>query len=82
MLNNDEQMKIVKSNSREIYDTDDGGVKHVPGPVSLVGLVPLHHRHRESDFEFLSRFFPEGHPVFNDFSNSYYWVAEQEEIIV
>ena len=42
----------------------------------------LHKNHNTTDHEFLSQFFPEGHPIFIQFSDSYFYdVTDESETL-
>jgi len=66
-------MKILKSNTNEIYDTDQLGViESFEGKKDKLTL--LHHAHAKLDIDFLKEFFPESHRIFENFGHSYYYV--------
>lgn len=68
-------MKIVKSNAgiNQIFDTDNTmSVEYYKK--STVDLIPFHHTHELTDYEFLKQFFPEDHRIFYDFGNSFFYV--------
>jgi hypothetical protein len=75
-------MKIIKSNygNKTIYDTSDILTRErFSGNFSELGkLPPLHQTHNCSDYEFLKKFFPEEHSIFIDFSESYFYVYEND----
>jgi len=75
-------MKILKSNTNEIYDTDQVGViEFFEGKKE--NLTPLHHAHAKLDIEFLKDFFPEQHRIFDNFGQSYYYVLlEKPESVI
>ncbi|MDP1818062.1 MAG: hypothetical protein Q8K92_26655 [Leadbetterella sp.] len=67
-------MRILASlgGVRTIYDTanpDYQQTAHVP----IKGLTPLHHTHMVTDLEYLEGFFPEDHPIFNNFTKTFYY---------
>jgi len=68
-------MKIVKSNRgiKQIFDTENIlSVEYYKK--STIDLIPFHHTHELTDFEFLKQFFPEDHRIFSDFGTSFFYV--------
>ena len=43
-------------------------------------MLPLHHVHAMTDYEFLRQYYPEDHQIFDDFGDSYYYVAVDSKI--
>lgn len=69
-------MKILKSNTKEVFCTQDPGFRErYTGPIPEVQDA-LHHQHRTTDFEFLRQFFPEEHRIFENFRQSYYFKVD------
>ena len=67
-------MKIIKSTAgiSQIFDTDDIlSVEYYKK--NTIELIPFHHTHELTDYEFLKQFFPEEHRIFFDFGNSFYY---------
>ena len=68
-------MKILKSNTQQIFDTDNiDFMEHYKGREPTDVSKALHHNHELTDYEFLSKFFPSKHRIFDDFSESFYWI--------
>lgn len=68
-------MKIIKSikGFKQVFDTGDTfSIEEYTG--STTGLEPLHHTSDMTDYEYLKQFFPEGHSIFLDFGNSFYYI--------
>ena len=70
-------MKILKSNTKEVFDTDN---------IDFVGIYSgekpdisksLHLYDKElTDYDFLKLFFPEQHKIFKNFGGSFYYIVE------
>jgi hypothetical protein len=67
-------MKILKNPNAVIYDTTNVESKNFNPYKGFGNTIPLHHTHEKTDHEFLSEHFPPEHPIFNDFSKSYYYI--------
>ena len=66
-------MKILKRPNAVIYDTTNIDSR-IYNPFKGFGNpIPLHQTHKTTDHEFLSQIFPPEHPIFEDFSKSYYY---------
>lgn len=66
-------MKILKvlNGTRQIFDTENvTSVEHGRG---FTSLTPLHHTHNTTDYEFLHRYFQEGHIIYSGFCNACYY---------
>lgn len=69
-------MKILKSNTKEVFDTENlNSIKRHQGKTPD-NLVPLHHSHNSTDYEFLKSIFPLNHSIFEDFKEAFYYVIE------
>jgi hypothetical protein len=69
-------MKILKSNTLQVFDTDDiNFIQSYKGNEPSDISKSLHHNHELTDHDFLSEYFPANHQIFNDFSKSFYWVV-------
>lgn len=66
-------MKILKSPNAVIYDTTNKDSREFKPLKGFGNPIPLHHTHEQTDFEFLSEHFPKEHPIFDNFSQSYYY---------
>jgi hypothetical protein len=66
-------MKILKSPNAVIYDTTNIDSRNFNPFKGFGNPIPLHQTHEKTDHEFLSEHFPPEHPIFNDFSKSYYY---------
>lgn len=68
-------MKILKKPSGIIYNTLDIDSREYNPFKGFGNPIPLHHfrTDNKTDFEFLSEYFPKGHPIFIDFVNSYFY---------
>ena len=66
-------MKILKSPNAVIYDTTNLESMELNPYKGFGNPIPLHHCHRKTDYEFLSEHFPKEHPIFKDFSQSFYY---------
>lgn len=68
-------MKILKSNTKEVFDTDNVNFKeYYRGQEPTDISKSLHHNHELTDYDFLSKFFPLDHTIFNEFSKSFYFI--------
>jgi hypothetical protein len=67
-------MKILKSNTKEVFDTDNVNLKEVYQGKRTDNLKPLHHSHELTDYEFLKQYFTLDHSIFIRFSDSYYYI--------
>ena len=67
-------MKVLKRPSNVIYDTTNVDDRKFNPFKGFGNPIPLHHTHEKTDYEFLSIYFPKDHPIFNDFTQSYYYV--------
>lgn len=65
-------MKILKANTKEIFDTENPSVVEFHQGNST-GLSPLHHIHSMSDHQFLNQYFKLDHSIFIDFTESYFY---------
>lgn len=77
-------MKILKSNGETdlVFDTDTSKY-HEVSKVDRKRLIALHHyTHSKNinlrDYDFLSNFFESKHPIFEDFSNSFFYVLDAD----
>ena len=58
-------MKILKSNTNEVFDTDDMKFReNFKGKQPIDISKSLHHNHEGTDFEFLNKYFPAEHSDF------------------
>ena len=73
-------MKIIKSNNglTTLFDPDNITIS-TPYHGKTTELMPLHHYHSMTDYEFLKQYFPENHHIFIDFEKSYYFILKQED---
>ena len=67
-------MKILKSNTNEVFDTNNKDLI-----VAYQGNKPdmsnvLHQNHELTDYEFLQQYFPLNHSIFTGFSQSFYYI--------
>lgn len=77
-------MKIIKSHfdsramrkDENIFDTENPDFL-APYHGETLHLLPLHHYHEQSDFSFLLRYFKHEHPIFENFSTSFYYILNQ-----
>ena len=68
-------MKILKSNTNQVFDTDDiNHIENYKGKSPTDISKSLHHNHELTDYEFLSKYFPTNHSIFDEFSKSFYFV--------
>jgi hypothetical protein len=67
-------MKILKSNTKEVFDTENVNFKGVYDGMTSDNLRPMHHSHELTDYEFLKQYFPLDHSIFIDFSKSFYYI--------
>ena len=68
-------MKILKSNTNQVFDTDDATfIETFKGKKPIDLSKSLHLNHDETDYDFLNKYFPADHPIFNDFGKSFYFV--------
>ncbi len=65
-------MKILKRPENTVFDTAKIDNKETTSR-SFTNLSPLHQTHTTTDREFLSQFFPDKHPIFDEFGKSYYY---------
>jgi len=68
-------MKILKSNTKEVFDTDDVNFKEYHKDQEPNISKTLHWNHELTDYEFLSKYFPRDHSIFNEFSKSFYFIV-------
>lgn len=66
-------MKILKNPNAIIYDTENIDSKELNPHKGYGNPIPLHHFHQKTDYEFLNEYFPNEHPIFINFSQSYYY---------
>lgn len=73
-------MKIIKSNNglTTLFDPDNITIS-TPYHGKTTELMPLHHYHSMTDYEFLKQYFPENHHIFIDFEKAYYFVQIQKD---
>ena len=69
-------MKILKSNTKEVFDTENlNSIKRFEDKSPGISQA-LHQNHNMTDYEFLKQYFPLNHTIFEDFKESYYYVIE------
>jgi len=73
-------MKILKSNTKEVFDTDNINLKEIYSAMRPDISNALHHNHELTDYDFLQQYFPENHPIFNEFSSSFYYIIPRNQI--
>lgn len=66
-------MKILKNPNAVIYDTTNIDSREFNSHKGSGNPIPLHHTHEKTDYEFLSEYFPKAHPIFDNFSECYYY---------
>ena len=66
-------MKILKSNTNQIFDTENPSVIEFCKDKSVLKTNPLHHQNDLTDYEFLKKYFPLNHEIFSDFGSSYFY---------
>lgn len=64
-------MTILKQPANMVFFTDNPDRSESGLLYEL--LTPLHHTHTSSDWEYLHRYFPNGHIIFNNFATSYFY---------
>jgi hypothetical protein len=67
-------MKILKSNTKEVFDTENINSIEIYKGNSSDKSKPLHHCHELTDYEFLQQYFPLNHSIFNEFPQSFYYI--------
>lgn len=67
-------MKILKRPNAVIYDTTNIDSRNYNPYEGFGNPKPLHHFHEKTDYEFLSENFPLEHSIFDNFSQSYYYI--------
>ena len=67
-------MNILKSPNGVIYDTNNIDSINLNPFKGFGNPIPLHQTHEKTDHEFLSKYFPKEHPIFKDFSQSFYYL--------
>lgn len=74
-------MKILKSSpfGKFVFNTFEPGNKEAfPGKIRDLDFSDmLHQNHQETDFEFLSKYFPDEHEIFENFSESFFYVLKK-----
>lgn len=72
-------MKIIKSNNglTTLFDPDNITIS-APYDGKVTELIPLHHYHSMTDYEFLRQYFPDNHYIFIDFEKAYYFMLKQK----
>ena len=69
-------MKILKSNTKEVFDTDNlNSIKRYEGNAPEISKA-LHQNHNMTDYDFLKQYFPLNHAIFEDFKESYYYLIK------
>jgi hypothetical protein len=67
-------MKILKSNTNEIFDTDDVTlVEDYQERISMVSNT-RHLKHELADYDLLQQYFPLNHSIFEDSAKSFYYI--------
>lgn len=69
-------MRILKSNTKEVFDTSDINFKETFTGKTPENSMALHQNHDMTDLEFLQQFFPNEHSIFSGFSNSYFYILK------
>jgi hypothetical protein len=67
-------MKILKSNTKEVFDTENINLIEIYQYKKPDISKALHQNHELTDYEFLQKFFPLNHSIFVDFSKSFYYI--------
>ena len=74
-------MKILKSNTKQIFDTDNINFMEnydLNNPINISNS--LLQTHELTDYEFLRRYIPVNHHIFNDHSKSFFWIIYKDII--
>jgi hypothetical protein len=73
-------MKILKSNTKEVFDTDNISTIEIYKGQKPETSNALHQNHELTDYEFLQQYFPLNHPIFNKFSAYFYYIITKEQV--
>jgi hypothetical protein len=67
-------MKVLKSNTKEVFDTDNLNAIEIYKVIKPETSNGFHQNHELTDYDFLLQHFPLNHPIFNEFSASFYYI--------
>ena len=67
-------MKIYINNNSKVYDTEDIDYSEIK-KIKKSELIPLQNVIETTVYEYLMPIFKEGHEIFNDFENNYYYAS-------
>jgi|WetSurMetagenome_2_1015567.scaffolds.fasta_scaffold2117590_1 hypothetical protein len=73
-------MKILKSNTKEVFDTENPDLIEKFNGQKPGILAALHQNHELTDYEFLQQYFPLNHSIFEGFSKSFYYIIPNNQI--